>query len=121
MPMLAEEPSTLIHSCSLVYFKSVGYAIPFASVIYVVGGSGLFGPLVERSWNYFRSYALPANLHLHGRAHSPKCGRNISQRDILFQKWRRRAAGDGADFFPGVTEHLVTVARNAALHHFKAD
>src|SRR5215469_506529 len=121
MPTLADEPSILIHSCSLVYFKSVGYAIPFASVINVVGSSGLFGPLVERSWNYLGSYGLPADLHLQGGSHRPKRERNIRQRNVLLQKRSGRAAGNVANIFSGFAEHLVAIARDAALHHLEPD
>src|SRR5262249_3583684 len=53
------------------------------------------------------------------RAYRRKVRRNISQRNILAERWRRTATRNYPDFFPSAVEHLVAVPPDPALNHLK--
>src|SRR3954470_6399170 len=80
MPIVAEPPSALIHSCSFVYLRSVGK--PMLSSL------AFFRTLVERCWNNLRGDALPANLYLYFGPNLRKLRRNVCQRDVLLEERR---------------------------------
>src|SRR5437868_2665253 len=97
MPTVAVLPSSFTHSCSLVYFRSFGYAISLPS-----GRSrplALLWPLVKRRRNHLAVNAQSPDLNVNGGANFRVWWRHVSQRNILFQIGRIRSAGDLADLF----------------------
>src|SRR6266851_570971 len=76
-------------------------------------------PLVKRCRHHLRTNALSANQHLERRTYGRKLQGHICQRDILLQEWRGRSASDVSNFLPTAVQHLVLIARDAALRHFQ--
>src|SRR5450755_2250173 len=81
----------------------------------------LLRTLVERRRHYPRFHALPADFYFHGISNRRLVRRNIGERDILFQEWRRRTAGDVSNLAAGVIQDLVFVAGNSSIDHFEAN
>src|ERR1700677_2408681 len=98
MPMA---PSGVIHSCSLVYLRSVGEGISaLGSWLFVLTLLCFFRTLIKRRRDYLRFHALSADFNQQSISDGGLLGRNIGQRNILFEEWRRRTAGDVANFSP---------------------
>src|SRR3990167_1317703 len=91
MPML---PSTFIHSWSLVYFNPSKTLLsdttsPFFRSIF----------LVKRYFNGFRRAEPVPYLNLELQAFHRELFRHVSQADVFFQRRRKGAGCDNADFF----------------------
>src|ERR1035438_7122593 len=81
----------------------------------------LLRTLVKRRRNHLALYRLVADFHRHFAADGGVLQGHVGQRDVLLQEWRVRTAGDVADLLALQIEHLVAVARNAAIHRLQAN
>src|SRR6266436_9135964 len=77
--------------------------------------------LVERRRNYLSLGFLAANFHVYRRPDRRQRRWHVGERDILAERWRRRAAGHHADGFAGFIAAAVAVARDPTLDHFQTD
>src|SRR5579859_3286378 len=76
-----------------------------------------FWPLVERHCNNVRRSDLAAHGNANRRAGHIQLWRHVREADILFQKWCRAAAGDGAHLAFAI-QHSVAIARDQSrIHH----
>src|SRR5450755_813141 len=123
MPMV---PSAVIHSCSFVYLRSVGYGMsasgswPLAARFSLFAFRCFFRTLIKRRRYHLRFHTLAADFDFYGRTNRRLRGRNIGQCDVLLQKRRWRSAGDIADLASGVVQDLVSVTGDSAIDHFEA-
>src|SRR3954471_21802803 len=113
MPIVAEPPSALIHSCSLVYLRSVGK--PMLSSL------AFFRTLVERRRYNLRGDALPADFNFYFGSDLGEFRRHVCQRDVLLEERRGRARRHISDRLTGFVQNLVFIARDTALDHFESD
>src|SRR5918994_5227654 len=111
MPTTPLSPSTRIHSCSLVYFRSAGYmASPLRCL----------GTFVKREIDDDGAGAPPADVDLELGAKGRHFGRDVGHPDCFFQKWGLRTARDVTHTFVP-THDGMAVARDGAIDHGEAD
>src|SRR3954454_6411548 len=131
MPMVAVFPSTLIHSCSLVYLKSAGYGIESQLLTRSKSlatkdtknkgkPSGSFRLLVKRRWHNLRPDALPANFDQQFCSDAGHLNRHIGQSNIFLEKRCGRSAGHISNFPAVYIQDAVTIPCDSALDHLQA-
>ena len=85
------------------------------------GSGAFFWTAIKRLRNNAGTHILAANFYRKFRIYSAVRGWNISERDVLFQKWSGRAAGDRANLFASQGADGIAVAADTTLDHFHAD
>src|SRR5688572_998957 len=111
MPTTPLLPSTRIHSCSLVYFRSAGYmAAPLRCL----------GAFVKRKIDDDGAGAPAADVNVELGAWGGHFRRDVGHPDCFFQKWRLRTARDVTNRFVP-TDDRMAVPRDGAVDHGKAD
>src|SRR5258708_25070692 len=119
IPTVPVFPWICIHSCSLVYLQSLGYAI--LCLCPCLRGLCFLGSFVKRSRHDLAFHSLAADLHENFVADFRLCGWNIRQGNALLQKWSIRSASDVTDLAAVAVKNLVVIPWNAAVHRFHAD
>src|ERR1700737_1101577 len=79
----------------------------------------LLRPLIKRRSYHLCLAVLCSNLHANGRAHCTHRRRQVSQRNILPQRRRRRPASHHPNHITRLAKHAIPIPRNPAFHHLQ--
>src|SRR6185436_8893927 len=109
MPISAMSPETRIHSWSLVYFRSVGYAMLSPCLSFV-----------ERKLNDLRLRGAAADVDVDLCAQRGERDRDVRHAHRFLEERRLRTARDFTDCVP-TTRDDVALTRDPALEHLEAD
>src|SRR5688572_19667123 len=130
MPTRASEPDRRTHSCSLVYFRSVGYAIfslsrslaplNWRATVARYGCLPLFRAFVKRHRHHRGSNAAAADLDLEFCPCHGAIAGQVRHPDRFFQERRLRPARYDAGLL-AVAVDVVPVARDRAIEHLESD
>src|SRR5258705_6341251 len=131
MPTRTRSSSCLAHSCSRVYFRSLGTLAILSSCRRSAFGGlrrSTFGlstgflhlGRVERRAHDLGRLALAADLDLEPGADSREIGLDISNPDVLVDRGAIRARGHDADRATGL-RHRIAVARDGLVDHLDSD
>src|SRR2546423_9084205 len=118
MPISPVSPAMRIHSWSLVYFRSGGYAM-----ISPAGGPEdppLHLPLIERQRDDGRARHAPAHVDRQLRAWRREVHWHVGHPDGLLEKRRLRPAGHHTDRLVAA-QHRVALPRDAPIDHLEPD